>query len=304
MCKYDITILTDHRYVNPKLVDKYVQNVLDEDMLIQKALEKEGLNVYRTNWDNTDFDWSSTEYVLFRTTWDYFDRFDEFSIWLEQVSKQAKLINSKEQIYWNIDKHYLQDLESRGVRIPNTLFIEKGETSSLSSIASRTDWQEFILKPVISGAARHTYRFKRGTCDKLESIFQELIMEESMMLQEFQENIIDKGEVSFMVFGGKYSHAILKKAKVGDFRVQDDFGGTIEHYIASKEEIEFIENCIQATDPIPVYARVDVMWNNQDELCLGELELIEPELWLRMNTESSSKFAKSIVSYASEVSSS
>ena len=41
MSKYDITILTDHRYVAPKIVDEYIQNVLDEDRLLQKALEKE-----------------------------------------------------------------------------------------------------------------------------------------------------------------------------------------------------------------------------------------------------------------------
>ena len=45
------------------------------------------------------------------------------------------------------------------------------------------------------------------------------------MLQEYQNKITTKGEVAFMIFGGKYSHAVLKKAKPGDFRVQDDFGG-------------------------------------------------------------------------------
>ena len=27
---------------------------------------------------------------------------------------------------------------------------------------------------------------------------------------------------------GIYTHAVLKKAKSGDFRVQDDFGGSVE----------------------------------------------------------------------------
>ena len=45
-----------------------------------------------------------------------------------------------------------------------------------------------------------------------ESVFKGLISKEAMLLQPFQKNIVEIGEVSFMVFGGKYSHAVLKKA--------------------------------------------------------------------------------------------
>ena len=59
--QYDIVILTDSRYVNPNQRDKYIDNVLLEDKLIIDALEAKGLNIYRTNWDNSDFDWSTTK---------------------------------------------------------------------------------------------------------------------------------------------------------------------------------------------------------------------------------------------------
>ena len=29
------------------------------------------------------------------------------------------------------------------------------------------------------------------------------------------------------MINGQFTHAVLKKAKPGDFRVQDDFGGTV-----------------------------------------------------------------------------
>mgnify|MGYP001951419591 CR=1 FL=1 len=46
------------------------------------------------------------------------------------------------------------------------------------------------------------------------------------MLQPFQHRIVSEGEVSMMVFNGQFTHAILKKAKAGDFRVQDvELGG-------------------------------------------------------------------------------
>ncbi len=294
---YDVTVLTDRRYLNPTEIDIYTQNVLNEDYALLDAMKAEGLKVHRTNWDNDDFDWTSTNHIIFRTTWDYFDRFPEFSIWLEKVSKLTKLINPKELIYWNIDKHYLIDLDKKGVRIPNTYFIEKGDKRSLSDICGKKNWTEFILKPAISGAARHTYRFKLEAASKHETIFKELIASEGMMIQEFQHQIMTKGEVAFMVFGGKYSHAVLKQAKQGDFRVQDDFGGTISNYTPSEDEIKFIEHAVSKCIPVPVYARIDVIWNNENELCIGEIELIEPELWFRMNKSAAQSCARAVLNH-------
>jgi glutathione synthase/RimK-type ligase-like ATP-grasp enzyme len=207
------------------------------------------------------------------------------------------LINPKSLIYWNIDKHYLQDLEKLGVRIPPTLFIEQKDNRSLEEIIASSTWEEFILKPAISGAARHTYKISRDEITNYESQFSELIANESMLIQEYQKQITTKGEIAFMVFGGKFSHAILKKAKSGDFRVQDDFGGTIETYIPNNAEIQFAESVIGKIQPVPVYARVDAIWDNTDQLCIGEVELIEPELWFRMDSNSADKCAKAIVDF-------
>lgn len=297
MNEFDITILTDKRYDSPSIINPYIQNVLHEDNLLFVALEKEGLKVCRTYWDNPNFDWSTTKYIIFRTTWDYFDRFDEFSTWLEKVNRLTTLINPKSLIYWNIDKHYLQDLEKLGVRIPPTLFIEKGDNSSLKETIEKTNWTEFILKPAISGAARHTYRINRNELSDYEAQFSALIANESMLIQEYQKQITTKGEIAFMIFGGKFSHAILKTAKPGDFRVQDDFGGTISSFEPNENEIRFAEDIVSKLSPIPIYARVDVIWDNNDDLCIGEIELIEPELWFRMAPLSADKCAKAIINF-------
>ena len=290
--KFDITILTDRRYINPKDINPYIQNVLDEDQLLKRACEDLGLKMHRTNWDDPDFEWSSTKYVIFRTTWDYFDRFAEFSEWLNDVSSKTILINSKNLIYWNLDKKYLLELSDKGVSIPPTIYVNQGEQRSLSAIANDTNWKKFILKPAISGAARHTYKIEREQLEAFENLFADLIANENMMLQEYQEQIASKGEVSFMLFGGKYSHAVLKQAKPGDFRVQDDFGGSIEKYEPNKAEIQFAENALSKCPELPVYARVDVFWDNDDQLVLGELELIEPELWFRMHVDSAKQCAE------------
>jgi len=288
----DITLLTDARYVNPVNPDWYKQNILDDDNLVRAALEKRGLTVARTNWDNPEYDWTQTRFAIFRTTWDYFDRFQEFSQWLDRVNTQTQLINPLSLVRWNIDKHYLRDLEQHGIRIPPTVFIEPGESRSLTEIVNQTGWTDCILKPAISGAARHTYRLNASTAAEHELIFRELIAIESMLLQEFQNPVLEKGEVAYMLFGGKFSHAVLKKAKPGDFRVQDDFGGTVHEYVPTHKEIEFAEQAVAFCKPAPVYARVDAIWNNQHELCVSELELIEPELWFRKHPPAAEMFAE------------
>jgi glutathione synthase/RimK-type ligase-like ATP-grasp enzyme len=291
---FDVVILTDNRYVNPTTTNWYIDQVLLEDQLLQTALEDKGLKVCKKDWADKHFDWTTTKYAIFRTTWDYFERFDEFFIWLKNTKNKTTFINSSEIINWNIDKHYLQDLAKRNINIAPTLFIEKKDTISLKQLFEKTNWNEAVLKPAISGAARHTYRINLSNCSKIESVFQKLIKSESMLFQEFLNNITTQGEISLILIGGKYTHAVKKNAKKGDFRVQDDHGGTVEKYQPTKEEIEFAENCLEASPFKPIYARVDIVYDNNNELSLSELELIEPELWFRNNPISANILAEEV----------
>ena len=292
--QYDVTILTEQRYYNPAEIDTYISNVLLEDDLLFKALENEGLKVTRKPWDDDSFDWSQTKSVIFRTTWDYFERFPEFDLWLNKVSKVTRLINSERIIRWNIDKHYLLDLQKAGVNIIPSYFIEIGDKNTLKNHVDSTEWNDLIVKPAISGTARHTYHFGASQTDKIENIFNELIKSESMILQPFIKSIKTKGEVSHVLINGKHSHSVLKKAKEGDFRVQDDFGGTLHNYEPSNEEISFAEFAVSKCIELPLYARVDVIWDNNNELAISELELIEPELWFRRENSAPNLLAKEI----------
>lgn len=294
MKAYDIVLLTESRYEQPAEIDWYVQNILTEDGLVQRALEERGWRVGRFDWARPDFDWSVTRTALFRTTWDYFHRFAEFSAWLERAGAQTTLINPQALIRWNMDKHYLRDLEQRGVRTIPTVYIEQGESAGLRDLHRQTGWSETILKPAVSGAARHTYRLDPSNLEAHETIFRELTAVEAMMLQPFQQQIVERGEVAMVVVDGVFSHAVLKVAKKGDFRVQDDFGGAIYSYTPSAEEIAFAEEAVAACEPAPLYARVDLVTDNEGRLAVVELELIEPELWFRQHPPAAMALAEAI----------
>jgi len=290
----DVAILTESRYLNPKDNSQYVLNILWEDNLVKSELEKLGLNVVRIDWADRDFDWNSTRCAVFRTTWDYFDRFSEFDAWLSRVKDKTIFINSIDQVRWNMDKKYLIDLKEKGIQIVDTHVIYRGDARTLRELYEQMDYEDVVLKPTIAGAARHTYKLNPDNIDDHEEIFQTLIAEEDMMIQPYQYSITTKGEISMMVIAGEFTHAILKKAKPGDFRVQDDFGGTVHDYEPGFLEMEFAEKVVKACNPMPAYARVDMMWDNSGDFVLSELELIEPELWFRENMSAAKKLAREI----------
>ena len=288
---FDLVIAVEGKYVNPSKVDWYTQNILDENLLISNAAKELGISVTKVSWDDPNFDWKNAKAVLIRETWDYFHRISEFMEWVSKVEQESRLINSAELIRWNQDKHYLLDAQQNGVEIVPTRYIEKGETASLKEIYESTSWSTIILKPCISGAARHTYKLNARSVQEHEAIFRELIVNESMMIQPFIESITEKGEISFILINGKFEHAVLKKAKPGDFRVQDDWGGTLHDFTPSSDMIRLAQDVLLKAAPNAIYARVDMVWGDDDHLLLGELELIEPELWFRRNPTAANNLA-------------
>ena len=290
----DITLLTCRAYYKPDNVTPYIQNILLEQELLKSAFEAQGLKVDIAYWDNPTYEWQETKSVFFRTIWDYFERFDEFWEWLEQVKTKTRLINSYELIKWNIDKHYLKDLSSWGIETVPTYFADKGCNMKLHEIAKRNQWKDLVIKPAISASAFKTYKILANEIQANEKLFNSLVQERNMLVQPYFETITQLGEASLMVFDGKFTHAILKKAQPGDFRVQDDFGGTVHNYIPTKAEINFAEKVFETCKTKPVYGRVDIVWDNDKNFYLSELEIIEPELWIRNYPKCAEKIAEAV----------
>ena len=301
MKEFDVVLLTDSRYVNPKKIDPYIQNVLKEDRLVMDGLEKLNLRTIKKDWNDTNFNWSSTKSAIFRSTWDYFDQFSNFRNWLELVKEQCYLINPYEQINWNLDKHYLLDLQKLDLPIVESVFVSKKTQLNLETISKSKNWKDIVIKPTISGAARNTYHLKNDEIKKFQDKWLSLTNNEDFMVQEFQKNILSTGEIAVMIFGGEYSHSVLKKAKKGDFRVQDDFGGSVEKINPSLEIIELAEKTVKSLKIMPFYARVDIIFDNGSNPVISELELIEPELWFRFKEESAYKLAEIVKDFLNKL---
>ena len=287
-----IAILTEDRYENPLKKNSYINNILREDYLLLTALESVGFKVSRVSWSSKTVNWESFDYAIFRTTWDYFERLGEFLDWLHDCSKKVKFLNNFDLIKWNLDKNYLKDFNSIGI-VPS-LFVKKKTNIKLANVFQEKGWDKVVIKPTISAAAWNTHLITKKNTDKMEVVFSRLNTNFDMIIQQFQESVLTFGEISMVVFGGKFSHAVIKKSKKNDFRVQDDFGGSVSLYNATKKEVAFAEKIVSNCFCQPLYARVDVLYDNEKKLVLSELELIEPELWFRLYDKSEYKLSEEV----------
>lgn len=289
--KPDIVILTEDRYAVIDDADWYQGQIAREEALLEAALRRQGLGVVRRSWSDPGMDWSACRAAVFRSTWDYFDRFDAFMPWLEQVSARTRLINDAELIRWNVDKRYLGDLAGRGIDIVPTRFVTRGEDLSLAEVMAEQGWEQAVFKPVVSGAARLTHRVDRSEAGAHEGLFARCVANEAMMVQRFEDGILADGEVSVVVIGGGVTHAVRKTARAGDFRVQDDHGGSVHAHEPSASERAFAEAVVAACPQLPAYARVDFVRSIDGRFRLMEVELVEPELFFRFHPPAAERLA-------------
>ena len=101
-----------------------------------------------------------------------------------------------------------------------------------------------------------------------------------------------------MYFQGELSHVVLKTAAAGDYRIQEEHGGGVT--TIEKPEALLVAAASKAMHnlpEIPLYARVDLVRTPQNSFALMELELVEPCLYFRFDTESARNFAQCIDRY-------
>lgn len=291
----DVALLTDRRYTasvaDPD--DWYLANILADDGLLSEALLARGLSSARVDWADRSVDWSAFGAAVFRTTWDYYDRQAEFAAWLDTVAPATRLVNDAATVRWNLDKHYLADLAAAGVPTVPTRFLEPGAEAALGRMLVAEGWREGVVKPAVSGGARHTYRFDADSADSVAALVEPLLAEEAFLVQPFAPDILVHGEDTLVIIDGRFTHALTKRARPGDFRVQDDHGGTIHSCTPSEEQI-LLATAAMAVRGGTAYGRVDMVRLPEGRFAVMELELIEPELWLRRHPPAARVLAEAI----------
>jgi glutathione synthase/RimK-type ligase-like ATP-grasp enzyme len=250
-------------------------------------------------WSDPNYPWRDCDAVVIRSCWDYHLRSEEFLLWIAFLeSSGCNVWNPPAMIRWNADKSYLRSLEDQGIPIVPTLWCELGETPSLADALREQGWAKAVIKPRISATAHRTQLVEAKNAEAGQSLFEELAAGPGVMVQEFMDSIVSEGEWSLIFFGGQFSHAVLKTAKPGDFRVQNDFGGKS---LVADPPAHVLECAIRAVRAVgeTLYARVDGVVDrarNEDQFRIMELELIEPALFLTSHPQATDRFADAIAS--------
>jgi glutathione synthase/RimK-type ligase-like ATP-grasp enzyme len=259
-----------------------------------KALDDIGIDSQPGVWSDAGVDWLAFDALVFRTPWDYFARLAEFRPWLDaRIKSGVRMINAREIIEWNFDKRYLRDLAQAGVSVIPTVVVRRGEPVDVVALARAQGWEEIVIKPSISGSAYLTHRFRLEDAAKHHGDVAQILRDRDLLIQPFLPEIMSDGELSLLFFDGVFSHAIRKRAKKGEYRVQFDYGGTNENAEVTPEWIDGARACIAAAPSLPAYARVDGVIH-QGKFVLMELEIFEPLLYLARHPEAPARFAQSI----------
>ncbi|HEY2364418.1 MAG TPA: hypothetical protein VGK36_25105 [Candidatus Angelobacter sp.] len=266
----------------------------ESERLMLPHLARAGVETEIVDWRSSGCDFRKFDLIVLRSCWDYHLYHDEFMEWLRRTGREAPILNDPETALWNLNKFYLREMPTMGIEIAPTVFVNGGPIAS-SGWQEIRNWKKFVAKPAVSASAHKTWLFDNVAVldeDELKSKMEG----EAFLIQQFIPEIETQGEMSFIYIDGAYSHAVLKRPSAGDFRVQQEHGGSAELFIPQHDLLtqadEIAARLLRVRDSL--YCRIDAVARD-GKLVLMELELIEPELFLGLAEGAAERFAKAIV---------
>jgi glutathione synthase/RimK-type ligase-like ATP-grasp enzyme len=251
------------------------------------VLERAGIAVEARPWTDPG-DLAGLDLVMPLVTWGYHFDPARWHALLDRLERDGvPIANPVPLLRWNSDKRYLAELGGRGIAVIPTRLVEALDETALAE--ARADFGDtLVIKPPVSAAADGTH--KLGIADPIP----EAAKGRTMMVQPFLPSVASEGEYSLMLFGGRFSHAIVKRPKSGDYRVQPHLGGTEQSCPPPDGAIELAQAALAAAPATALYARVDMVRDQTGQLAIIELELIEPALWLQHAPDGGASFGSAV----------
>jgi glutathione synthase/RimK-type ligase-like ATP-grasp enzyme len=265
-----------------------------DDQVLANALTARGVEVTPIPWTEIDpFAQIGAMPILLRSTWDYHRLPTMFTSWLQALEGSQRICwNPPAIARANVDKIYLKQLEAAGIAIPHTVWLDRIDGDAIRNALDSQAWSQAVLKPRTAATAYGTFLIDRDT--QLSDDDLAPARSSGALLQEVIPEVIEGGEISMVYFGGAFSHAVIKRARDGDFRVQKDFGGSVA-ITSPSPAIQAFADLVMAQVPAGcLYTRIDVVESSRGPL-LMELELIEPELYFLYAPEAADRLADLIV---------
>lgn len=269
--------------------------VTDDDLALPH-LAGRGVTAELVPW-REPVDWSAFDLVVVRSTWDYQRDLDAFLATLAAIDRVARLENEIALQRWNVRKTYLHDLAAAGVPIVPTVSREGLLPGDLAGLFEAVGADEVVLKPVVGSSGEDAFRVSRAGAAALEPELLAKFAGRPLLAQPFVPRVLGEGETSVVWMAGEVSHALRKVPRRGEFRSQEEHGGNVERVpltadlaVAAKRVADEIARRVAKP---PLYGRVDFL-PGDDGWLVGELELVEPSLYLRVDPDAPARFAAAV----------
>lgn len=271
------------------ITDQEHASLMPSDRLLIPAFKKQGIAALPAVWDDPTIDWTRFDFLVLRSCWNYYEDIERFKSWLAKVESQGpQVINPSSLVGWNLDKKYLFDLQAKGLRIPDTKLIPRGDSHTLGEILEGVAASIIVVKPRYGASAHGVLKIEKTTAQAYETQYRSLVSKTDMLVQTFIPEI-SEGEYSAVFIGGELSHVILKKPKYGEFRSNGGLGGTEKLVILGQEIEAKVTDAFSECHIHALFARLDFVIVSSSPMFM-ELELVEPYLFFEIKEHAAELF--------------
>ena len=259
--------------------------------VLSNALADAGIAAGLIPWDDDASRPSDYKLCVFRSCWNYFEDIDAFLRWVGHAERVVGLTNPAEVVRWNVHKRYLRSLEANGIRTVPTVFGWRGQKMDLHRILPKEGWDDIVLKPAISASSSRTERFRPGQIDQAQRFLDGLLKDRDMMIQPYLSSVesID-GERSVIGIDGAWTHAIGKFP-----RFEGDDEAVSQALAVSSEEAAIADRCLESIPEEVFYIRIDLIRDDEGRMCVSEVEVIEPTLFLSQSPAALDRYVSGLV---------
>jgi hypothetical protein len=260
---------------------------------LRGGLAGSGVELVEINWRAPLLDFAGFGMALVGTPWDYAEAKDEFLAKLAALEASGLVLcNPLNVLRWNADKLYLKELAARGAPVIPTLWPQRAGAQDILAAFDHFGCDKLVAKRRVGAGAVGQSCLERG-----DAALAQWRSDQPMMIQPFLPAIQSEGEYSFIFVDGALSHALVKQAKAGDYRVQSSYGGR-EAEITPAPADRAAAQQVMAVLPFaraPLYARIDMVRLPDGGLALIEAEMIEPYLYPLQGPEFGARMAKALL---------
>ncbi len=282
----------------------------DEDaQVLGASLDALGVSYQPAIWDDPEVDWAGFDLVVVRSTWDYTARRDEFLAWADAVGSATRLANPAPVLRWNTDKRYLGELAAAGVRVvPTTYLLAEDPRGPVDPFAAADHDGDIVVKPTVSAGSQDTARYTPAEATAAGEHARALLdAGRDVMVQPYLQRVDEVGETGMVVLDGELSHGFAKAALLrgGTADVDGMFAPEqITPRVPGPDEVALARQVLDAATAILgvdrlLYARVDVLPDDDGRPRLLELELTEPSWFLEQSPGAADRAAACILAATS-----